>query len=270
MNNLNFQTELQSRLEGIFPSVGISWLTQTTSTNDNVKALIRSGRDRQYYCMACDEQTQGRGTKERTWVTPRRAVMVSVGVPLDVDLSQYQGVTIAIGAAVAGALCSAGFPVTLKWPNDLWYKNGKVGGILCEIVKSSLGTRHMVVGVGINVAVDEGMASAGGYPVSALEESEKTPADIVALTACVVAAVTSCIKNFPGCDMKTVAQEWNRLDAFHGAQASIELADGTKKDATVCGINDAGALLWEDAEGMHSLTEGTMRPKLNTEAKGAV
>ena len=43
--------------------------------------------------------------------------------------------------------------IQLKWPNDLVYKNKKIGGILVESVNSD-GKFFVVIGVGINLKLD--------------------------------------------------------------------------------------------------------------------
>ncbi len=66
-----------------------------------------------------------------------------------------EGLSIRIGLAVAAALDSVlpiGASVQLKWPNDLFGQNRKLGGVLCEArwIGERLG--WVVAGVGINVA----------------------------------------------------------------------------------------------------------------------
>ena len=62
--------------------------------------------------------------------------------------------SLAIGVAALRALRGLGIEdVQLKWPNDLVTPQGKLGGILIEMRTESAGPVHVVIGIGINVAL---------------------------------------------------------------------------------------------------------------------
>ncbi|MEJ2219045.1 MAG: hypothetical protein P8099_20860, partial [Gemmatimonadota bacterium] len=61
---------------------------------------------------------------------------------------------------LAETLKAYGVRLQLKWPNDLFYRDGKLGGILTEYVEE-----HLLVGVGVNVGnvVPDGAAALRGW-----------------------------------------------------------------------------------------------------------
>src|SRR5690606_19519449 len=60
----------------------------------------------------------------------------------------------AAGVAAGRAVRSAcGVEVGLNWPNDLVWRDRKLGGILVEHGARESGALHVVIGIGINVAV---------------------------------------------------------------------------------------------------------------------
>ncbi len=74
------------------------------------------------------------------------------------DLS---ALSLVVGVAAVNALASLGVSgVRLKWPNDLVTAGGKLGGILIEMRAEAAGPVHLVVGVGLNVMLDEAARAA--------------------------------------------------------------------------------------------------------------
>jgi BirA family biotin operon repressor/biotin-[acetyl-CoA-carboxylase] ligase len=125
-------------------------LSSCSSTNDAAKALAQEGAEEGTIVIA-DEQTGGRGTKGRTWHSPPgRGLYASVILrPRRKDISLLP--------LVAGVACveaiqeAAGLEVRLKWPNDIVWKSGKLGGILCEGAFLGSFSSHAVVGIGLNI-----------------------------------------------------------------------------------------------------------------------
>ncbi|MFE8713364.1 biotin--[acetyl-CoA-carboxylase] synthetase, partial [Aeromonas allosaccharophila] len=64
------------------------------------------------------------------------------------------GLSLVVGVAVVEALESLGYPgVELKWPNDLYYQGRKLAGILVEMSGSAGASCHLVIGIGLNLAM---------------------------------------------------------------------------------------------------------------------
>ncbi|HEY2651276.1 MAG TPA: biotin--[acetyl-CoA-carboxylase] ligase [Solirubrobacteraceae bacterium] len=114
------------------------------STNARARKLAERGAPHGTLVTA-GRQTAGKGRQGRSWVAPAgRALLCSVVVrdpPMLLPL--------AAGIAVAE---EAGPNAQLKWPNDVLIGGRKVAGILVE-GRPQHG--WAVVGIGLNVAVDE-------------------------------------------------------------------------------------------------------------------
>lgn len=126
-------------------------LTKTGSTNDNIKAKIKEPEFT--HCLqVADYQTSGRGQYDRKWVSEESGESLIFSFSADFFTESFP-VSLIAGIAMAGALhkLSANCKnLWLKWPNDLWHKNGKLGGILTESIIIGEKTR-CVVGIGINI-----------------------------------------------------------------------------------------------------------------------
>ena len=126
------------------------------STMERARELISQKEIATSGAILTYHQTQGRGTRGRTWVSPDHNLMMSYVYPLqDGSTETYQsshGLTLSLGVGLSLLLRTQNFPVYLKWPNDLVSNHGeKCGGILCEMYTSSATAKQFVIiGVGIN------------------------------------------------------------------------------------------------------------------------
>lgn len=148
------------------PGLVLDVVPEIDSTNT---ALMSQGRrgDTWPTAMVAVRQTAGRGRRGRDWVAhPGDTLTFSLGLPLQLDAVPGGGsaLSLAVGLALAEALDAGlrthlhgvGMPpaIGLKWPNDLWLGERKLGGILIEATPAPglpEGQRWVVIGVGLNV-----------------------------------------------------------------------------------------------------------------------
>lgn len=121
-----------------------------SSTNTQLKEALLSGKVQAGTVFIADEQTQGHGRLDRTWVSPKGNVALSCGCPLPKNLQKVYQLNLIAALSVLHLLKNKyGFEnVFLKWPNDVWIKDKKVCGILSEVVAEA---DAVVVGIGVNV-----------------------------------------------------------------------------------------------------------------------
>lgn len=146
----------------------IKVLTQLDSTNSY---LLRLEHPEKQVCLA-ESQTAGRGRRGRTWVSPfAQNIYASIGWGFEGGIAALEGLSLAIGVAVLRCLHRAGVSdLSLKWPNDILYKNKKLGGILIEMSGDPSGYCLSVVGVGINVSMGHCYSESIGQPWVALND----------------------------------------------------------------------------------------------------
>jgi BirA family biotin operon repressor/biotin-[acetyl-CoA-carboxylase] ligase len=144
------------------------------STNDAAQRLIADGRLRGRGYVLAREQTAGRGTQGRTWVSPRDAGIYLSIVRADAGpmTADTQRLTVAAGNACIEALTEVTGLATirLKPINDLIVGERKLGGILAECAVESSTIKSLIVGIGINVRIVDRPLPAGAMPPISLEE----------------------------------------------------------------------------------------------------
>ncbi len=109
-----------------------------TSTNKIAKTLSRQREDD--FVVQANEQTAGRGRKERTWESPPGGLYFSIFTDKD-SLLPFRA-----SIAVADILNDLDVSSKLKWPNDVLVGDRKICGILVESTEEKA-----VIGIGINV-----------------------------------------------------------------------------------------------------------------------
>ena len=114
--------------------------SELDSTQDEARRRINAGLAGLGDVIVCDRQRVGRGRFGRPWISPRGGLYATF---LVVPRVQW---ALAAGVAAAEALRRLGLDVRLKWPNDLFIDERKIGGILIETA-GEIG----LVGIGINL-----------------------------------------------------------------------------------------------------------------------
>ena len=127
------------------------------STNDEAKtklAEIKNFNDS--LAIFAEQQTSGRGRSGKTWESPAKVnIYVSYGWYSSLKLPDLEGLSLASGVEISNHLDPIiGESVKIKWPNDLFLSEKKMGGILVETSSNKKGT-SIVIGVGLNVLMSD-------------------------------------------------------------------------------------------------------------------
>jgi BirA family transcriptional regulator, biotin operon repressor / biotin---[acetyl-CoA-carboxylase] ligase len=237
----------------LLPGFTVEILPELDSTNSELMRRARSGRTEPVLLVA-ERQTAGRGRLGRSWQSAAGASLTfSLGLPLAPP--DWSGLSLAVGASVAESLHPE---VRLKWPNDLWLHDRKLGGILIETASQgdgAAGTRHAVIGIGINIAPRE--AAGLSTPPAAVQEllpDQDAGAVLLRLALPLVRDMLA----FERVGFAPFRQRFQARDALHGRQ--IVLSDGTS--GTAQGVDERGALLVHTAAGLQAVSssEVSVRP----------
>ncbi len=123
------------------------------STQETAKQIGRQGKSERVIVLS-EEQTRGRGRRDRTWISPPKSgVFLSFFFRPKLLPGRLQLVNLAAGLAVKKAVRDLySIDLALKWPNDLLLKNGKICGILSEASSESDRIRDCCTGIGLNIS----------------------------------------------------------------------------------------------------------------------
>lgn len=123
-------------------------LGAVASTQQELRFRLEAGERVHGLVLRAREQSAGRGRRGRSFVAAAGGSYQSLAVRCDALPSGSEiGVTgIALAVGLAEGFAQYGVRLALKWPNDLFYRDKKLGGILVERVRD-----HLLIGVGVNV-----------------------------------------------------------------------------------------------------------------------
>jgi len=123
------------------------------STNSYAKTLIAKSKPLEGTVVITDNQTEGRGQFGNSWVSEAGqniALSVIVYPKLSADRQFYLS-KVASLACVKALKSITNLDFEIKWPNDIYYGNLKVGGLLIENQLAGDQISNSVIGIGINL-----------------------------------------------------------------------------------------------------------------------
>jgi BirA family biotin operon repressor/biotin-[acetyl-CoA-carboxylase] ligase len=126
---------------------------ETNSTSSYLKELLKQRKLPECSAVITNHQKKGRGQPGNSWESmPGKNITFSIVLyPTMIEPSKQFILSKTIAVALAKTLEKEIGPVQIKWPNDLYFKNSKIGGILIENSLHGSIIDQSVVGIGINI-----------------------------------------------------------------------------------------------------------------------
>lgn len=202
------------------------------------------------------QQTEGRGSRGRTWASPPGSLSLSVLLRPDMPATQAGQWALLAGVAMAEGL--AGFlsdaaALRLKWPNDVLLRGRKLGGILVESAAGEGGRIDwLVIGFGANLA--EAPVLPDRPAVAALAEAGAAPSPEEA-----AAAILDRLHHWRGAwsqhGFGAVRMAWLQFTQPIGSRLHLKLRQG-EVHGLFAGLTDDGALRLQTETGVRAYATG--------------
>ena len=218
----------------------------TTSTNDDVREIALKGVHSVLVCST--RQTQGRGQRQREWVSPEGNIYLSTLLNTQTPIDGRLALEIALNILQMPNLIP--LELQVKWPNDLYSSQGKWGGILIEPISP----HQVIVGVGINLEpvpqqqIDQHATS--------LRELGLKDISRIQLIAELYMAIQQASAWFDH-DCYNLAARFNHYAAFKDQAVEFEDHSGLCSGIFL-GIQDDGSVSIETPEGLKQFYQGRL------------
>jgi len=118
------------------------------STQLYLKEQLKSKQLQAPIAVVADIQTQGIGSRNNEWISQEGNLFLSFALPLTElpnDL-KLESASIYFAYILKETLTAFGSKVILKWPNDFYIDDKKIGGMITTVVGNTL-----ICGVGLNI-----------------------------------------------------------------------------------------------------------------------
>ncbi|RJF99898.1 biotin--[acetyl-CoA-carboxylase] ligase [Noviherbaspirillum saxi] len=203
-------------------------------------------------------QTAGRGRAGRDWHSAQgKSLTFSLAWKFGLPVQSLLGLPLAVGVALAQSLAMFGIEAKLKWPNDVLHNGRKLAGILIESASAG-STPHdaswAVIGIGINMAMDDNMATQIGRPVASIPWM--TDLDQNMLMATLLSGLAEALVQFEFEGLGAFTQRWNDLHAYAGQVVTIIDRGQTLHEGIGAGVDGIGRFLIDTPAGRVAVMAG--------------
>lgn len=215
---------------------------ETAGAVDSTNARLVEAGSPHARAVVAEAQTAGRGRRGRGWQSPPGSgLYLSLAWRFESGLAGLAPLSLVVGLTAAETLGKqAGAAVAVKWPNDLFVDDAKLGGCLVEINGAAEGPCRAVVGVGINLFRTEAMGPID-QAWTTLEDHAR-PQGRNALAAAVLDAMTQSLTAFDRAGLEAFMARWDAVDALRGRRVTILQHGQAPTDAIATGIDEQGRL----------------------------
>ena len=245
---------IDERARSQITNLDILW--EVDSTNNQLSLLARQGAKRGCVCLA-ERQTGGKGRRGRQWVSPLGGnIYLSMLWRFTTGPAQLTGLSLAMATAVVEVLHNLGMAdVGVKWPNDILWRDKKLAGILLEIQGESAGPCSIIVGIGLNVRLNQQLADAIDQPWVDLTSIAQAPIARNNLVGGLISALVKALLTYEKQGFTPFMQRWSGYDCYANRDAILRF-DNESISGVIKGIDENGALLLEHDNKVHRYYSG--------------
>ncbi|MCA1758632.1 MAG: biotin--[acetyl-CoA-carboxylase] ligase [Bacteroidales bacterium] len=228
------------------------FLTEVESTNNYANQLVLSKAAEHGTVVLAQYQKMGRGQQKNHWESEFGKNMLASFIlyPEFLTAAKQFYISKIVSLALVDFLKTETNGVSVKWPNDIYFQNKKIAGILIENTIKGVNVSSAIIGIGLNLNQGKFFSDAPN-PVSLKQNTGKDY---------IVETVAGQIREYffiwyeklqTGCFNEIDTTYYNQL--FRANEWALFAKQGVQFEARICGIGDFGQLILEERNG--SLSE---------------
>jgi len=225
------------------------FVRETDSTNALMKELIWTMDLPEGYVVRTDFQTKGKGQGTNRWESAKgknllfSLLLRPVQIPVEEQFLVSQLVSLGIVDSLRSLASEQAKEFSIKWPNDIYWQNEKVAGILIENTWQGRKISSSVIGIGLNVNQKQFFSDAPN-PVSLLHILGKKTNRKALLKAILEAIEGYSLHLDKEIIRKNYHQSLFRKDGFHSYKAGNRIFD-----AEILEVANDGRLMLKEKTG---------------------
>lgn len=226
----------------------VIFLPQCHSTNEIAMSLVNNRHASEGLIVMAADQTHGRGQRGNTWQSDagKNLTYSIVLQPRSLHISHqfrlHQMISLAVHEALSPILPPG---LKVKWPNDIYYGDKKIGGILIENTLRGAQIDYAIIGIGINVNQEHFTLD----KATSLAKVRQTTFDIDQIAEDILIAMEELYEPLSG-PLANLAAKYEqilyRIHETHRYQAEGKIFHGQ-----ITGIAPDGKLMIEEKGNVH-------------------
>jgi BirA family biotin operon repressor/biotin-[acetyl-CoA-carboxylase] ligase len=250
---------LTEQVSTVAPGLRLEILDECVSTNTELAIRARAGAEHGTV-LVCEHQSAGRGRRGNAWVSAiGGSVTFSMLWRFSLGAGRLAGLSLAVAVAAAKALEKLGIGgIAVKWPNDLFRGDRKLGGILIETTGDAAGATAAIIGIGVNTRLRPAERERIGRPAADIASSPGVIPSRTAVLVGLLESVAASLELFSGEGFAPFREAWLSRHAWQGRQVVLSLAENRVAEGRVVGVADDGALELTSAQGIKRFHAGEL------------
>lgn len=134
-------------------NVPIERLDVVSSTNDYLSELCKQGKTNEFYTIIAEKQISGKGQRGNVWESEygKNLTFSIVLYPTTFEAYKQFDLSMLVSVSIVGVLTDYTEGFSIKWPNDIYWKDQKICGILIENELEGKYLSQSIIGIGLNI-----------------------------------------------------------------------------------------------------------------------
>ena len=216
------------------------------STNQHLKTTKAELLNNVRICLA-EHQTNGRGRQSKQWISPLASnIYLSLHINLKIPVNKIGGISLIVGISIINGLNILGLTsAKIKWPNDIYWNEKKLAGILIESTKIQDDDIELIIGIGININMPDASGENIDQPWIDLNTIIGKPICRNNVIAVIIEEIIKNTKIYEQEGLSAFMTQWKNLDYLFNKSINVKSVNGTEKIGQAVGVNEHGELLME-------------------------
>ena len=235
----------------------LSLYEELESTNDY---LIKFANPNEYCLCVAESQTKGRGRNLKRWQSPKyENIYMSLSFSSSHELKNFSSFSLVSALAIHNVLMRQNIFTEIKWPNDIYLNDKKIGGILIETLAKGK-ENLIVVGIGLNVFMENNTEIERDWTSLKLE-FENIKIDRNEIISEIAKEVLLMKSNFEKKGFDDFVKDFNKLNFLKDKK--VFLSNLVNKEGTALDINSDGSLNVRIGNHIKKISSGEVSININ-------
>ena len=254
---------------GLFVGQNLITLNEVDSTNTFLKdALSKSTPLLDGTVIMAEKQFAGRGQVENSWQSEAGknltfSILLNPSfLAVDRQFELNKAISIALNDVLIKYIPASAF---IKWPNDLYINDKKLGGILIEGGQKIIGEPFwMIIGIGLNLKslTSTSNSSQIEYPIACLADLPGLgQSQLIPIWHQLTQSLSDVLNRYMNSGFEQFIPDWNQWHLFQDQLVEIHDENTAVLTGKCRGINNYGAIIIETTGGIKTIHNGTLSLK---------